>query len=230
VPNWLSADSESVMIAEDSTFLCRIDLAGRLQWRVPIYPANFSVTVQNQIVAGCTATSNQLFALDRTTGKTLWQVELLDAAQQPPVIFNDRISIATIDGVEVRSLIDGSLRKSVSLGPTRNIVFMNHDRFLASTAQGELVFGSLLTGSTERQSLGLNPIVSPKVGTNAVVYAVGEGELMWLSLDNISNPKRWFSSGPDLQPAAGPFLSADRAYVSVRGQGLVCLESGVDES
>lgn len=223
-PSWLAADGESFFVVDD-TFLCRLNLVGELLWRVPMSTAELPITIDGEMVIGCSAASRQLFALDRITGKALWQSELLDAAQQPPVVFDDLVLIAAADGLERRSLVDGSLQKSLSLGPTRHVIFQNQDRFIASTRTGELAFGSIQAGSVKRYAVGLNADVIPVVGTNAVVYATTDNRLLWRVLEEGANGKTWFSPGLSRRYTAAAVLSDGRAYVSISGQGLLCLES-----
>jgi outer membrane protein assembly factor BamB len=221
VRNSLAADPDSVYACETSDSLSRWNHAGQRLWSIHVGALVAPVDIQHEILVGATAAPDRLFAADRVSGKSLWQVSLPDSPTDSPVLVQDQVFVPTCKGIEIRSLGDGSLRTAIPGCELSAPAFVARDRFLGATVQGELLMGSLFGGPVQRQGK-VKPGIAPLVGTNAVVYAADDQRLLRCSTDGAPEP--WFAVSESCRLAGSLVYAGGRVFVPVLGRGLVCLK------
>jgi len=225
VGNSLFVDFDAAYTPSDSGRLTRFSLSGQRQWDVDVGQLRYPVHVAQGIVVAASTLPDQLTALDRETGATLWKAGLSAAPADSPVIIQDNIFLATAKSIESHSLVDGALRTTFDGGPTSGPAFIDRDRIIHVARDGNLVFASPLAHTVRRRLPGVKPGTAPLVGSDAVVFVAADDSFAWLALDGTSRPQAWFATGDAKQMITSLLLRDGQVYVGVAGVGLVCLEA-----
>jgi outer membrane protein assembly factor BamB len=222
----LSADRDSVYFADVDGSLIRMDLAGGKLWQTKIGLAADASDVRGEIVVAATSTLPQLTALDRISGEVLWKSDLENTPCGSPAIVGTRVFVPTSQAMEIRSIVDGSRITTVENLGTRAPAFVDGNRVVGVTVQGELVIGSALGGVGTRRASGADSRWPPLVGADAIVFVDADGRLIRVLAAGSGQPEPWYEPGTGQKIVSPPVLRSGRVYAAVSGAGLVCLQSG----
>jgi outer membrane protein assembly factor BamB len=224
VSNTLVTDRGSVLLADDTRHLRRIDFAGELVWQAPIGRLDHPVDMRDQIIVGAASTPARLFALDSVTGQVLWESGLRSAPVDSVVMSGRRIVAPTDQGIEVHSLLDGTLQSAVAAWLSSAPVYMDGSRIVGTSAGGEIIVAAGQSGNVQLRFAGARPGFPPLVAGNAVVFAADEFHLLRVTGGTVPFTQLWFDAsqlGPMTQP---PILRDGSVFLSISGAGLVCLK------
>lgn len=221
----LLVDGDSVYLQSDTSQLTRWNLSGKRAWTIPIGKLNQPIAVHGEIAVAATTNPSQLIALDRLSGSTLWQTPLNAAPTSAPVIVATQVFVPTAEGVEVRSLLDGTLSHTLERGTEITALSVDRDHIVGMTAQGEVLMGAAGSRASLRRWAGASLHSQPAIGVNAVVYTTDTHGLMRLAIDGTQPPRPWFTPDDNKRISMSPILCDERVYVAVPGIGLVCLKS-----
>lgn len=225
----LGVDADSAYLADRFGKLSRFSLYGERLWEIDVGHLDHPIHVAGEIIAAATKSPNRLTVLDRISGRVLWQAEMRLPPVDSPVIDKTLVFVPTTEAIEIRSLVDGSLQKVVEGWSVSAPMFNDGERFVATTRQGEIVFGSALESGIERRWSGAKPGTPPLVGGNSIVFAADDHRLMRISLEEMNRPEPWYETSGKAPITMPPVLRDGRVYVSVAGAGLVCLKAKSDE-
>lgn len=221
----LSIDGDCVYVQCEPQHLTCWNQLGEHRWRTQVGQLDHPIAIHGEIVIAATTHPRQLIAMDRISGAILWQTPLLAVPTASPVITDTKVLVPTAQSIEIRSLLDGTLLHTREQGTQTNALFVDQDRIIALTSQGELLLGSARSRAPLRRWAGGSPHSAPLVGVDVIVFATGDQQLMRLATDGLRPPQQWFTPGDHNRINLSPVSCDERVYVAVEGVGLVCLRA-----
>ena len=224
VSDTLATDGKSLMLSESDRHLARYSLEGDRQWRQDVGRQDHPIDVSGPIIVSAATSPLRVLALDAVTGRGLWEAELRNAPVDSPVIVDRRIVIPTAAGIEVRSLLDGSLLSTRNDIPSSPLS-VDGDQLIGIATSGDLFIGSTFSHGPSRRQPGAMPGLAPLVASNAVVFVGDNHRLLFWSPDRNEPPRLWFDVGDSGEVSHSPLLHDNHVFVPVAGAGLICLES-----
>jgi hypothetical protein len=220
-----TVDEGLVYVQADENKLSAFDVEGRPQWEMVLGQLEHSVQVEAGIVIVAATHPSRLVALDRMTGRKLWDVELPAEPTAGPSIQQNEIYVPTLAAIGVHSLLDGSLKHSVKSSGQVRFLSVAPERIVAITAAGKL-----LTGGLGRQALrelcdGIAANREPMIGVDSIVIPTRSDGLVRLLHNSQGEAQPWFKPERDVRLTASPVVANDRVYLPVKGVGLICLQA-----
>ena len=218
----LTTDHTGIFVQDGPGVLRHLNAKNETLWKTELGVVSRCVHVVSNILVAAVDTPPSLVALDRPSGRLLWQVPLDRAPTTAPVVRGDCIMIGTEAGLESRSLVDGhQIWKTASNGIRS--VYVDPDEYVCVDASGCLVVGRTDDGSVLSRTAGAVARLNPLVAQDDIVLVGTDG----LSRVQFHNPTdlavQQLGLLNDEEINTPLVLHGGRIYVGVTGRGLVCL-------
>jgi outer membrane protein assembly factor BamB len=241
-----------VYVSADSGFTAKLDIAtGREAWRVrtdqvsaPRLPATDGNTRWDRYGSGIVAAGKRLYlasrdqnlyALDRETGATLWKYPASDIMTATPALYRDLVLIADYAGkVQAVNATDGKLRWSydAKLAVPGDLV-VDGDQVLVGSRSYELIALDAASGRERwKHYYWFSWIESPPVVRDGVIYTGSSDATKVYAIDAQDGQLRWKTDVPGWawpRPAVSDRLviaavSGSGAYPGFRAGARVALD------
>jgi outer membrane protein assembly factor BamB len=218
----LTANHVGIFVQDGLETLSHFSAKNENLWTIRLGVVTRCVHIGGNILVAVVDTSPSLVAIDRPSGRLLWQVSLDAAPTTAPVVRNNRILLGTDSGVDSRSLVDGRrLWRMADDGISG--LYVDPDKYVCVNANGHLIVGSPDHGSVSFRHPGAVASLNPLVGRNDIVF-VGSAGLSRVRLRRETGSTVKQLGLLDVNEINTPLVLHDgRIYVGVAGRGLVCL-------
>jgi len=227
------AGADDVLILDRPRSVSRYDLAGKRLWaRALSGRCNHAPGTSPAMVLVAASDPPALTALDRPTGAVLWTCSLPSPATSSPWVHKARVYVATADGLEARSLLDGSalpahLWRPTAPGVSGDVVAdRSHIAYVSSA--GRLVVLDRADGRAAFEPVpGAKAGSCPLLGGDVVLYAAGDGKIMKLAIptgadgEAAPEPVEWLDASALGEAASPMVLCGSGVYMARTGWGLV---------
>jgi outer membrane protein assembly factor BamB len=224
----LTASLHQFLIQDRGNYLTSLDSHGIEQWSVKVGKLATAPSVNETMIVVPTASPNEVLAIDRGTGALLWSQSLADAPIATPLLEKRTMLIATRNGIESRSLTNGSQLAQwdgASNTPTGELVSSGL-LLLFVNELGELVVFDIETGKSKARIPNVRRRQTPLVSRNIVIYHSPEGNLLSCDISKREPaPELWFdlAAVPGLTAPGWLLLKDSRIFTVQPGRGLACL-------
>ena len=224
----LTADHVGIFVHDGRDSISHLNTEAENLWTSHLGVVTRCIHAGVSILVAAVDTPPSLAALDRPSGRALWQVSLEAAPTTAPVVLDDRILLGTESGLESRSLVDG-LRLWHTANDGIRGLYVDPDKYVYVNANGHIVVGNPDDGLVLDQTVGAVANLNPLVGQNDIVFVGPAG----LSRVRLQREVRGSVESLGLLHADDintPLVLHDgRICVGVAGRGLVCLGGEPDQ-
>lgn len=224
----LTADHVGIFVHDGRDSISYLNAEAENLWTIHLGVVTRCIHAGVSILVAAVDTPPSLVALDRPSGRPLWQVSLDAAPTTAPAVLDDRILLGTESGLESRSLVDG-LRLWHTADDDIRGLYVDPDKYVYVNANEHIVVGNPDDGLVLNQTAGAVANLNPLVGQNDILFVEHTG----LSRVRFQREARG-SVEPlgllDANDINTPLILHDgRIYVGVSGRGLVCLGGDPDQ-
>jgi outer membrane protein assembly factor BamB len=211
---------DGIFIQDQSETLTRLSRDDQALWRRRLGVLAGVPHQQGALLAITVESANELLALDKDTGATLWQIKLERPPTAGPVINGKLVFVATAEAMEARHLIDGSLLWRSEVPGTESAFVLSDGRIAYINSSGTLTVLRAKDGKSVATIPNVGTFFPPALMNNSILYAtenalmryqIGEGTTsVWMDTS-------WFGS------LTSPLvLDAGSVYFASQRRGLVC--------
>lgn len=226
----LSVNSDRIVVNDHAGRLTALTHDGRIDWQTDVGDVHDLKLSSGPILVVATVQPRILWALDLGTGKVLWSIPLSHPPIAAACIVGDQIVVPTAAGVELHSLVDGSVLNIVGedrvrrplltgdvdvLGGTLYYLDIDRQPIALDVATGRPQARSPLAFAPKQWTLAANRLL---IHDNARVYSLG--------LQGESQPEAWWSPVDGTAISGLIAISSGRVYGVMDGHVLVCLGEG----
>ena len=234
----LSATRHEFLVQDEISRLSSFDEQGIKRWSAVVGRLAHAPAANDALILAVAIQPPHAVALDRATGAELWRAPLEYAPTAAAVLEKNSFLLATQDGLEARTLIDGKTLTSwkAEMGVPTGELAVRDSLVLCVNQRGELIVLDRTDGKVTARVSGALAGQTPLVSRGKVIYAATD-RLMIFTLGQIDPaPELWLDLstalptpllGKGLRMTAssiGPLvLNNSRLFTVLPGRGLACL-------
>ncbi|MFV0445192.1 MAG: PQQ-binding-like beta-propeller repeat protein [Planctomycetaceae bacterium] len=240
----ISADEQAVFVQSTGGTITAFDSeTGRMMWSKLIgTPDQINYPLATNDTTAFMAGGMHLFAIDKASGETLWQVRLPDHPSAPPEVDDRQIYVGTADGsvyaldlAKTKDLYSRRLLPAYSEATYRWRYQAPSEIVTPPVSNGEAVVFASYSGllfSVAVQNRGLNfqfetegraPIRVPFGRSDDIVFVASDDARVF-ALDILSGVRKWsFTAGE--APRQQPRVVGRHVYVIPFGRGMYALRT-----
>jgi len=217
-------DGELAVEIKTGVLSC-LGLDGKQLWQREIGPLAGPPACSGAILLACLKSPPSLFAMDRLSGKTLWQIPLDAAPTGGPALLDKTVLVGTTESLQAHALIDGSLMWVCRNGPLPSRFAVNRDCIAYVDNRSRLVLidpndGKRLCSQSDQQAL-ISSVTPMIVGGGNILFATqqdliirevaGSYERQWMDIS-------WLGT------VTSPMIMLQsRLYFATDKYGLICV-------
>ncbi len=199
--------------------LACIDLSGAVRWSRDVGPLVGPPDRAGAIMVVATESPAALLALDSEGGEVLWEAPLDAAPTAGPVVRKKGVLVGTAQGLEARSLLDGSLAWRAEIGAVAGAFTVGRSHVACVTAQSELVLIDPQDGTVAARVPGALPSVTPMLVRGTALFAA-EGSLHYYRVEDGSQG-RWMDTSWLGALSSPMILVRSHVYFATEERGFI---------
>lgn len=222
----LTASRHQYLVQTDGDTLVSFDAEGTKQWTAAVGRLHVAPAATDALILVVAEAPAQAIVLDRATGAELWRASLPQPATAAPLLETKKFLLATAEGLEARSLVDGSFLTAWNeIGSPSGELATKDSLIVFVNRQGELIAYDRIADKTVARVPGALPGQTPLVSRDKILYAA-TGRLMMLTLGADNPPELWIDlsmTAPNEGLPCGPLVLKDSRLLTILpGRGLAC--------
>jgi outer membrane protein assembly factor BamB len=197
------------------------DRNGKILWQRSLGAIAHPPASRGSIVTVAAQEPAALLALDRLTGKTLWQHDLAAPLTAGPVLRGTMLYLGSPAGLEARELVDGTLIWRSKTGAVNGALALTRSWIAYVNGTAQLVAVDTTSGEPIGKPQDADPSVPPLAARDSVLYLSAKG-LMAYRPTTTERPRRWMAVSWLGAVTAPPIIAKGRVFFATDKKGLIC--------